>query len=62
MNFNINPFVRLVLDQESWQHLSIPGKLMGYACGGEASPQMVSWLKENNWFLDYEEMSLGWWN
>ncbi len=31
----------------------MPGKLMGFAGHGEASPTVMSWLEENNFFLDH---------
>ena len=54
-NFNTNPLVRAILSHESWQHLSIPGKLMGYASFGESSDETINWLRKNNWFKWMDE-------
>jgi carbamoyltransferase len=51
-NFNVNPLVRAILGLKDWEHLSIPGKLMGYAGWGTPKPEYAVWLKENGWFLD----------
>ena len=53
-NFNSNPLVRAILDLQPEDHLSMPGKLMGYAGHGEASPTIVAWLEENRFFLDHQ--------
>ena len=49
-NFNSNPLVRCILSHQSWQHLSIPGKLMGYSSLGKSNSELRKWLFENNWF------------
>ncbi|MDK2947560.1 MAG: carbamoyltransferase [Methanolobus sp.] len=54
-NFNVNPLAMAVLNQESWQHLSLPGKLMGYCGLGNPNNEMSEWLRLNNWFLDFQE-------
>ncbi len=51
-NFNVNPLAMAILHQEQWQHLSLPGKLMGYCGLGKTNDEMHTWLKNNNWFLD----------
>ncbi|MDB4929962.1 MAG: hypothetical protein JWM10_2446 [Myxococcaceae bacterium] len=51
-NFNVNPLVRAILGFETHEHLSIPGKLMGYAGLGTSSPAVRSWLEERRFFLD----------
>lgn len=51
-NFNVNPLVCAVLGFEAHEHLSIPGKLMGYAGLGSSSPGVRSWLEERRFFLD----------
>ncbi len=52
-NFNVNPLVRAILGLRDWEHLSIPGKLMGYAGWGTPRPEYAVWLRENGWFLDH---------
>lgn len=54
-NFNVNPLAMAILQQEQWQHLSLPGKLMGYCGLGKPDHKMSYWLKDNNWFLDFQE-------
>lgn len=54
-NFNVNPLPMAILHQERWQHLSLPGKLMGYCGMGVPDPEMTLWLKANHWFLDFQE-------
>lgn len=54
-NFNSNPLVRCILSHQSWQHLSIPGKLMGYSSLGESNSELREWLYENNWFRDMND-------
>jgi carbamoyltransferase len=53
-NFNVNPLAIAILNQEEWQHLSLPGKLMGYCGLGKTDPEMSDWLKTSNWFLDFQ--------
>lgn len=50
-NFNVNPLVRAILGFGSHEHLSIPGKLMGYAGHGTAAPALLAWLEEHGFFL-----------
>jgi carbamoyltransferase len=52
-NFNASPLVRAILDLGPEDHLAMPGKLMGYAGHGEASPAIGLWLEENDFFLDH---------
>jgi len=56
-NFNVNPLVRAILSHDSWQHLSIPGKLMGYASFGTPSGEIISWLSDNDWFKWMDDKS-----
>ncbi len=51
-NFNVNPLVRAILGFEAHEHLSIPGKLMGYAGLGTSSATVRAWLEERRFFLD----------
>lgn len=50
--FNVNPLVRAMLGFQTHEHLSIPGKLMGYAGHGQASPAVLAWLEEHRFFAD----------
>lgn len=52
-NFNASPLVRAILGLSPRDHLAMPGKLMGYAGHGEASPAIIVWLEENRFFLDH---------
>ena len=56
-NFNTNPLVRSILSHESWQHLSVPGKLMGYASFGTPTEDIKNWLIENDWFKWMDDTS-----
>ncbi|MEA1985740.1 MAG: hypothetical protein U9N13_08855 [Euryarchaeota archaeon] len=49
-NFNVNPLAMAILHQKQWQHLSLPGKLMGYCGLGKLDLDMSQWLKDNDWF------------
>jgi len=51
-NFNVNPLVRAILGFGSHEHLSIPGKLMGYAGHGTPAPSLLAWLEEHRFFLE----------
>lgn len=53
-NFNSSPLARALLGLQPEDHLSMPGKLMGYAGHGEARPALVDWLLENEWFLEHD--------
>lgn len=53
-NFNSNPLVCFILGHELKDHLSIPGKLMGYSSYGRANPEIMDWLQENSFFLDFQ--------
>ena len=53
--FNVNPLVRAMLGFQTHEHLSIPGKLMGYAGHGQASPTLLAWLSEHRFFIDGPE-------
>jgi len=54
-NFNVNPAVRSILGFASEEHLSIPGKLMGYAVLGRPDGEMEEWLRSNGWFLGLDD-------
>lgn len=51
-NFNASPIACAILGFAPEQHLSIPGRLMGYAGLGEADPSMARWLRAHRWFLE----------
>jgi len=50
-NFNVNPLVRAILGLEDWEHLSVPGKLMGYAGWGKPRGDLARRLADRGWFL-----------
>lgn len=54
-NFNASSLVRAILGLGPHDHLSMPGKLMGYAGHGEARADYRLWLEDNRWFLDGDE-------
>ena len=51
-NYNVNPLAQAILGLTMEDHLSMPGKLMGYASYGRANPELECWLKSNRWFLN----------
>jgi carbamoyltransferase len=54
-NFNVNPLVRAILGFGTWEHLSIPGKLMGYAAMGRPDAEKLAWLAQQGWFLEHPD-------
>lgn len=54
-NFNGSPLVRAILGFQSHEHLSIPGKLMGYAGHGEKDTRLLAFLEEHSFFLNGPE-------
>ena len=54
-NFNVNPGVRAILGFPSSEHLSIPGRLMGYAALGTPRDELRTWLEARNWLLDHSD-------
>ena len=52
--FNSSSVARLILGLKPSDHLSMPGKLMGYAAYGHERPEISRWLIKNNWFLHRE--------
>ena len=48
--FNANALVFNILGGSIKNHLSIPGKMMGFASYGKYSPEIENWLKENKYF------------
>ena len=54
-NFNVNPLSRRILGLTVEDHLSMPGKLMGYASYGHRNDELEKWLRSNHWFLDVDD-------
>jgi len=54
-NFNSSPLVRAILGFHSQEHLSIPGKLMGYAGHGTPDARLLAFLQDNSFFLNGPE-------
>ena len=50
-NFNTSPIARIALGLGTADHLSLPGKFMGYAGHGRPDPTHLSWLEANGFFL-----------
>lgn len=53
-NFNANPLVMAILGLGPKDHLSMPGKLMGYSSYGKPDDGIKDWLIQNHWFLDFK--------
>lgn len=51
-NFNVSPLARAILGLAPHAHLSMPGKLMGFAGHGTPDPMLRAWLEEHRFFLD----------
>lgn len=51
-NFNDNPLTGRILGLDKREHLSWPGKLMGYAMHGGYDPKLHQYLSEQGWFYD----------
>lgn len=56
-NFNANPLTAFILGLDLTDHLSMPGKLMGLAPYGHPNPELMQFLKENDWFKNWEKSS-----
>ncbi len=52
-NFNANPLSFYILGEQQTNHLSLPGKLMGYSSYGNPDEKIRKWLLDNNYFLDF---------
>ncbi len=50
--FNDNALTFGILGHKSSEHLSMPGKLMGYAAYGTYKPEILSWLERNKYFFN----------
>ena len=53
-NFNTSPIAQAILGLENTDHLSMPGKLMGYASYGTYNEKIRIWLESNEWFFFYD--------
>lgn len=58
-NFNVNPAVRAILGFEARDHLSIPGRLMGFAALGQPEDDLDAWLREQRWLLGLDDEEAG---
>ncbi len=58
-NFNVNPGVRALLGFPSEDHLSIPGRLMGYAALGVPDDGLEEWLRARRWLLELDDRAAG---
>ncbi|MEJ6123596.1 hypothetical protein MT390_17280 [Vibrio sp. 2-Bac 85] len=54
-NFNANPLSAKILNIELKDHLSMPGKLMGYASFGKYSKILHQSLIDNHWYVEEAE-------
>lgn len=54
-NFNVGPIGRIALGLAPEDHLSMPGKLMGYAGHGEPDDRLRDWLSTNHFFLGRDD-------
>jgi len=50
-NFNDNPLIRAILELDVEDHLSMPGKLMGYSAFGHVDERTYQWLTDKEWFV-----------
>ncbi|WP_372365110.1 carbamoyltransferase C-terminal domain-containing protein [Candidatus Uabimicrobium sp. HlEnr_7] len=50
--FNDNGLTFAILGMKHYEHLAVPGKLMGYSCYGKHSPKIHTWLQNNDFFGD----------
>ena len=50
--FNDNGLTFAILGMKHYEHLAVPGKLMGYSCYGKYSPKIHAWLQKNDFFRD----------
>ena len=55
--FNDNQLSFEMLGAKSYEHCSVPGKLMGFASWGKYRPEIEIWLKENDYFNRYGQFS-----
>ena len=52
--FNVGVLGQLALGLTLGDHLSMPGKLMGFAALGRARPELLRWLDARGWFVDHD--------
>lgn len=55
--FNDNKLSFEMLGAASYEHCSVPGKLMGFASWGKYDPEIEIWLRENDFFNRYNNFS-----
>ncbi len=53
--FANNNLVQAMTGHTWTEHQAIPGKLMALASYGRAEPEVLAWLKRNDWFRDIRE-------
>lgn len=56
--FNVNPLAQAILGLGPEDHLSMPGKLMGYASWGRSDPAIIRWMSDNGWFFGWSQEEL----
>ena len=52
-NYNANLLSFFILGESSLNHLSLPGKLMGYSAFGKVKNDILEWLRKNHYFLNF---------
>lgn len=57
-NFNVGPLGRLALGLKPGDHLSMPGKLMGFAGHGHADTKLLAWLRKHRFFLGHNDAAV----
>ncbi len=59
--FNDNALTFGILGANRTEHLSVPGKLMGYAAYGTYRPEILEWLRSNGYFKElWQDKTLFW--
>lgn len=56
--FNANQLMFQLLNAEAWEHVGLPGKLMGYAAMGKADIKILHWLQANDFFFDAKDQKI----
>lgn len=55
LNFGFNDLTHAMLGLNTEQRMAGPGKLMGYASYGHATPELTAWLERHDWFRRHWE-------
>ena len=55
MNFSYNDLSFKVLEVKKEHHLSMPGKLMGFSSFGTVNPQLLEWLRSNQFCYSFNK-------